>query len=320
MTRVLVTGATGFVGRALVPHLGAAGHDVIALARGQGDFGFPETVEVRTIPDIGPDTDWTEALAGVEAVVHSAARVHVMRDRAGDPLARFRTVNRDGAERLARAAADHGVRRLVFLSSVKAMGEASPDAPFTEETAPAPVDPYGVSKREAEQALRQAAAETGLETVILRPPFVYGPGCKGNALTLLKVVQAAPPLPFAALANRRSMIYVGNLVHAIGACLDHARAAGETYVLRDGPDLTVAEFFRAAAAALERPARLFPVPRAWLRLAGAVTGQSDAMGRLLDTLVVEDQKIRRDLGWTPPFTPAQGLRETAAWFNARQGG
>ena len=318
--RVLITGATGFVGRALVPVLAAAGHDVIAAVRDPAIAGFADGhggIAVRRVADLGPDTDWRGALEGVEAVAHLAARVHVMDDRATDSLAEFRHVNRDATRRLAEAAADAGVRRLVLLSTVKVNGDASGAEPIRETDEPRPPDAYGRSKWEAEQALTEVARGGGMEAVILRPPLVYGPGAKGNFLALLRLCQGAPMLPLGGLENRRSLIYVGNLVDAIMACLVHPAAAGQTFLVRDGDDVSVPELIRRTGAALGRTPWMIGVPEPLLRLAGRLTGRQEKVARLLDNLVVDDRKIRHRLGWTPPFTMAEGLQTTAAWFRSR---
>ena len=312
MSRVLLTGATGFIGRILAPALGSAGHRVLAATRTPGtarDLG-----ESYAIPDVGPDTPWQGALNGVDQVIHLAARVHVMRESAPDYLAEYRRVNVDGTRRLAEEAAAAGVRRMVFFSTVKVNGEATDGAPFSESDSPRPGDAYARSKWEAEHALFEVAGRTGLEAVVLRSPLVYGAGVKGHFLTLLKVCRAAPPLPFGAVANSRSLIYAGNLADAAVKCLEHPRAAGKVYLVRDGDDVSTPELIRRVAAALGRPARLFGVPRSLLRLAGAVTGNGDRMSRLLDSLTLDDGLIREELGWTPPFTMVQGLHETARWI------
>lgn len=312
--RVLVTGATGFIGHALCPALRHAGHEVYAASRNPDAPDIPEGVTVHTVRDIGPDTDWTEALSGVDAVVHLAARAHVLKESAADPSAEFNRVNAEGTGRLASAAAKGGIGRFVYLSTVKVMAESS-TAPFRETDTPRPGDAYGKSKLAGEQALTKAAADTRLEPVILRPPLVYGPGAKGNFLALMKLCQAAPPLPLAAIDNRRSIIYLGNLVDAIIHCLTADGAAGETYFVGDGEDLSTPELIRHVAAALGRPARLFPAPAGFLRLAGAIIGKAQAISALLGDLQVNDEKIHRQLGWTPPFNVVQGLKETAAWFS-----
>ncbi len=310
--RVLVTGANGFVGRALGRELLRRGRRVRAAIR--GDAGLPDGCEVRVVGDLGPDTDWSAALEGVDAVAHLAARVHVMRERAADPLAAFRRTNVEGTLRLARSAAAVGVRRLVFLSSVKVLGEATPDGPFTDSSPANPQDPYGVSKREVETGLSELAARSGMEVAILRPPLVYGPGVKGNFLSLLRLIERGVPLPLAAIANRRSLLYLGNLVDAVDLCLSHDGAAGRTFLIRDGEDLSSTELVRRLAAALGHRAPLFSLPDGVLRLAASCIGRRAAAQRLLGSLTVDDRRIRSELDWQPPFTVDQGLVETAIWW------
>ncbi|MBL6948999.1 MAG: SDR family oxidoreductase [Rhodospirillales bacterium] len=317
--RVLITGATGFVGRALVPVLADAGHEVRAVVRETPATSPANGIVFHEIPDIGPETDWTDALSGVDAVVHLAGRAHVMAERAADPAAAFNRINTAGTERLARAAADAGIKRFVYISTVKVMGEET-RAPYSEADTPTPEDAYGASKLAGEKALLRIAGETDLEAVILRPPLVYGPGAKGNLLSLLKLCRLAPPLPFAAIDNRRSLIFIGNLVDAVVLCLEHPKAAGQTFFIRDGDDLSTPDLIRRTARALHRPSRLFPVPVALLDLAGRVTGKSATVARLTGNLQVNDEKIRHLLGWTPPFNVVQGLDKMADWFtNAPEG-
>ncbi len=309
--RVLVTGATGFIGRALFPALIQAGHEVVAAVRNPNAANIPEGAALRVIGDIGPDTDWSEALSGADAVIHLAARAHVMKETAADPMVEFNRVNAEGTAQLAQSAAQAGIRRFVYLSTIKVMGERS-EAPFRETDPPRPEDDYGKSKLAGEQALATAAVDTGLEPVILRPPLVYGPHAKGNFLALLKLCRAAPPLPFASIQNKRSIIYLGNLVDAISHSLTAEKAAGETYFVRDGEDLSTPDLIRHVARALGRPVRLFPAPAGFLRLVGAITGKSEAISTLLSDLQIDNQKIMDQLGWTPPFNVVQGLKETAA--------
>jgi len=265
------------------------------------------------VGEIDGTTDWREALHGVHAVVHLAARVHVMRDVAADPLAQYRAVNVDGTLNLARQAAAAGVRRFVFISSIKVNGEERAAA-YTEADTPAPEDAYALSKWEAEQGLRQIAAQTGLEVVILRPPLVYGPGVGANFLALMHAVARGIPLPLGAIDNRRSLIFVGNLADAILCCLEHPAAAGKTFLISDGEDVSTPALVRRMAAALGRPARLVALPIPVLRAAAALVGKSALAIRLLDSLTIDGTAIRHTLGWSPPFTLDEGLRETAAWY------
>ncbi|NQU61355.1 MAG: NAD-dependent epimerase/dehydratase family protein [Rhodospirillales bacterium] len=315
MTRVLVTGATGFVGNALCPELLGAGYDVRAAVRRLDHPDIPEGVEPCLVPEIGPDTDWAEALTDTQAVIHLAARVHILEEWSKEPEAEFNRTNAQGTAHLAAAAATTGVGRLIYLSTIKVMGESS-TTPFQETDTPAPEDPYGMSKLAGEQALAEIAGKTGLDYVVLRPPLVYGPGAKGTPLSLMKICQVAPPLPFASVDNHRSLIHVGNLSDAILCCLEAAKAAGQTYFVRDGDDVSTPSLIRHVAAGLGRPARLFSVPVGLLRLGGRILGKSLAASRVLGSLQSNDAKIRRELGWKPRTNVVQGLNEMAAWFTS----
>jgi nucleoside-diphosphate-sugar epimerase len=253
-------------------------------------------------------------------VVHLAARVHVMGHSGPESLASFRATNVEGTERLAREAARCGVRRLVYLSSVKVNGEATKAGAFVESDPPQPMDPYGVSKLEAEQSLRSEAAESGLEVVVVRPPLVYGPQVKANFLRLLNWVDRGVPLPFALVENRRSLLYVGNLVDAILRCVEHPAAAGETFLVDDGAPVSTADLLREIGDALGRPVRLFPVPTAMLRIAARLAGRGDDAARLLSDLVIDSTHIRERLGWRPPATRTEGLAATAHWYRTTRRG
>jgi len=309
--RVLVTGATGFVGRALVPMLTQAGHDVTITVRYGPSADHLKNVRIKNIGEIGPDTDWQEALSNIDAVLHLAGRAHVMNESGSDPLAAYRRINRDGTKRLAEASADAGVKRLVFLSSIKVNGERTSDRPYSESDAPQPEDAYGQSKWEGEQALRETP---GLETVVVRTPLVYGPHVKGNLRSLLNICTKAVPLPLGGLQNRRSLIYVGNLADTLIRCVEHPEAAGGLYLVRDGDDVSTTALINSTAGALGKRARLFPVPALLLRAGGALAGKTGMVSRLIESLEVDDSAIRRDLDWTPPFTMVQGLNETAIWY------
>ena len=311
--RVLVTGANGFVGKALCRELQVRGYAIRAAARA-ADFQSSSADMVK-IGAIDGETDWSEALRDVNIVIHLAARVHVMSDRVVDPLEEFRKVNVAGTERLARMAVAHGVKRFVYVSSIKVNGEKNVgEFGYTELDIPAPLDSYGLSKWEAEQALHRIANETGLELVIIRPPLVYGANVKGNFAQMLKVLAAGIPLPLASVHNRRSLVYVENLVDALIACAVHPAAAGQSYLVSDGEDISTPDLLRRLGAAMGSPARLFSFPPVLLKLAGRATGKSDQVERLQESLQIDSGKIRRELNWTPPYSLQQGLQATAEWY------
>jgi UDP-glucose 4-epimerase len=304
--RILVTGANGFVGSRLCTHLVTQGHAVQPAVRGAR--GMADEVAVGTLDAA---TDWAVALDGCDAVVHLAARVHVMHDTAADPLALYRATNTDATLSLARQAARAGVRRFVFVSSIKVNGEGR-DAPYRETDPPAPQDAYAISKWEAEQGLWRIARETGLEVVVLRPPLVYGPGVKANFRRLLDTVARGWPLPLGAIENRRSLLYLGNFVDAIRVCVEHPAAAGQTFLIDDGQPVSTPELVRAVARAMGRPARLLPVPAGMLEFAGALLGKRAAVARLTGSLWLDSSLIRARLGWTPPYSMAAGMAATVA--------
>lgn len=322
MTRVLVTGANGFVGRALCADLARRGHDVIAAVRDTDKAEGIVCARAVAVGDIGPGTDWQDALADVAAVVHAAARVHVMGESGETARAAHARVNVEGTRRLAEAAQAAGARRFVFISTVKTMGETNGDGPpFTEVDPPRPAagDFYGQSKLEAERLLIALARKGALETIILRPPLVYGPGVGANFAALMRLCRLGLPLPFAGIANRRSLLFLGNLTDAVALVLDHPAAPGEIFFLSDGEDVSVPELIRKIAVAQGRPVRLFPCPPVLLRTLAALAGQGAAAGRLLDSLAVNSRKSRDRLGWRPPFTLDQGLAQTAAGNGREQG-
>lgn len=311
---VLVTGATGFVGHFLCARLLKEGWKVLGtLLESEIPSCLVDEVEPVTVRPLGGNTEWGQALAGVDTIIHLAARVHIMDDPSADPLTEFRKVNVAGTARLAAEAAKAGVKRFIFISSIKVNGEESP-SPYTSASRPAPSDPYGISKWEAEQALRKIESETGMEVVVVRPTLVYGPGVKANFLTMLKIISKGIPLPLASITNKRSMIYVGNLVDALTVCAVHPAAAGQTYLVSDGEDVSTPELIRRTAKALGLPARLFSFPVSLMRLAGKLTGKRGAVNRLTGSLTVDSSKIRQELGWMPPLTMEEGLAETARWF------
>ena len=306
--KVLVTGATGFVGRALVERLArdprVSVRAVVRAAVRRESVDLPAHVE-RVAGELDSAWDWRPALADVAIVVHLAARVHVMRDRASDPLAEYRRVNVAGTEHLARSAVVSGVRRFVLLSSVKANGEAGT---FQETDTPHPVDPYGVSKLEAENAMRAVAAGTSMGVAVIRAPLVYGPGVGANFGSLIRAVQSGIPLPLGAVKNRRSLVALDNLVDFITVCMQHPGAAGETFFVSDGEDVSTADLVRRLARAGGHSARLIPVPPSLLALAASLTGRGDVVQRLMGTLCVDITRARRQLAWVPPVSLDEGLR------------
>lgn len=308
----MVTGATGFVGQTLVSTLCAQHRSNRRALRAANPINGLDSI---VIGDIGPNTDWKPALQGIDCVVHLAARTHVIDERSADPLDAYRHINVLGTQRLAEQAAAAGVRRFVFLSSIKVNGETTaPLHPFTEEDSPQPHDAYGTTKREAEDALREISARTSMEVVILRPPLVYGPGVKGNFLRLLRLIDRGMPLPLASVNNLRSLVYVGNLVDAIVKCIDTPAAAGKTYLVSDGEDLSTPDMIRKLASAMGRTPRLLPCPPALLHCGAALLGKRAAVMRLTGSLAVDSSRIRSELGWRPPFSVAQGLEETGRWY------
>lgn len=320
---VLVTGANGFVGTAVCRALLEKGRKVCAAVR--GDIArdavltaFPGLPCV-SVGDLAPDTDWTDAVRGCASVVHLAARVHMMSDTAADPLAEFRRVNRDATRRLAESAARAGVRRFVFVSTIKVNGEATSGGGFTERDPPSPGDPYAISKWESEEAIAELASASGMEYVILRPPLVYGPGVGANFLRVLRAADRRLPLALGSVRNRRSFLYVGNLADAIVTCLEHPVAAGRTYLVADGEEVSTPDLFRRVGAALQRPARLIYVPIFVLRLAAMVLGRGAELSRVTGDLVVDASAIRRELGWQPRYTMREGLEATANWYRSRHG-
>jgi len=318
METCLVTGASGFIGRQLCAGLATDGHSLRMSLHlpPSGDDPLLRFGATVVSGDIDGITDWSPALAGVTTVVHLANRAHVMHEKASDPLARYRRINVDGTRHLAEQAAAAGVRRLIYPSSVKVMGEATAHEPFRDGDKPAPCDPYALSKWEAELELQQVAAATGLEVTVLRSPLVYGPGVGANFLQLMRCVAKGIPLPLAAIDNRRSMIYVGNFADAIRTCIEHPQAAGKTYLISDGAPLSTADLVVQLARAFDVPDRSWPLPPALLNRIASLFGKEETMRRLTVSLEVDDSAIRRELGWAPRYTLGESLRQTAEWFRS----
>ncbi|KGR95463.1 UDP-glucose 4-epimerase family protein [Burkholderia sp. ABCPW 111] len=316
MSRIVVTGANGFVGRALCRALLAAGHDVTGLVRRAGVCIEGVSEWVHEADDFEGVADRWPADLQADAVVHLAARVHVMRDRALDPDAAFRASNVAATLRVARVAQRHRARRFVFLSSIKAIAETDGGVPLREDALPAPQDAYGRSKLEAERALVQLRDELGFDTVIVRPPLVYGPEVRANFLSLMRAVSRGLPLPLGSVRARRSMVYVDNLADAVMRCATDPAAARECFHVADDGAPTVAELLEGIGRHLGRPARLLPVPERLLRMVGALTGRTAQIDRLTNDLRLDTAHIRGALGWRPPYTSEEGLAETARWFKS----
>ncbi|MDA7088502.1 SDR family oxidoreductase [Pseudomonas sp. SA3-5] len=316
--RVLVTGASGFIGSHLVTRIAAEGLQPLAVLRRASSKNSPDMPVIR-VSELSLTTDWSQAMENVHVVIHAAARVHVMDDQSIDPLTEFRKVNVDGSLNLARQAAAAGVRRFIFVSSIKVNGEGtSAGMPYLADAQAAPADPYGVSKMEAEQGLRSLATETGMEVVIIRPVLVYGPGVKANFLNMMRWLYKRVPLPFGAIHNRRSLVALDNLVDLIVTCIDHPAAANQTFLVSDGEDLSTSELLRRMAAALGKSARLLPVPSWLLETGAALLGKQALSQRLCGSLQVDISKTRELLNWTPPLSVDEALRKTAKHFLEQQ--
>jgi len=307
---LLITGVNGWIGSALAAKARSLGYPVRGTARYSLD-----TLTVAT-GDIGPDTDWLCALDGIHVVLHLAARVHVMQEHAADPLATFREINTAGTLGLARQAAAAGVKRFIFVSSVKVHGEHTvPGNAFRADDLLDPRDPYAISKREAEDGLQKLSATTGMEVVIVRPPLVYGPGVKANFAAIMQAVQRGWPLPFAAVtSNSRSLVALENLVDLLVTCIDHPAAAGQSFLVSDGEDLSTAELLRGLGKATGKHARLVYVPIGFLKLGAKLAGKQDAFQRLCGSLQLDIGKTRQVLNWAPPLTVSEGLqRAVRGW-------
>ena len=315
--KILVTGATGFVGKRLVWRLFDTGHAVYPVVR--RDINSSEELPGTPVKvsNIDASTDWSQVLLEMDVVVHLAARVHVMKENAKDPLAEFRSINTSGTVQLAMQAAKAGVKRFIYISSVKVNGESTTETkPFTEDDIPAPQDAYGISKWEAEQELRRIAKATQLEVVILRPPLVYGPQVGGNFLTMLNCISKGIPLPLGKVKNKRSMIYVGNLVEAIATCVVHPAAANKTFLLSDKEVASTPELIKSLGEVLQKPVCMLPCPPNFLRYGASLLGKKSIADRLLNSLEINTSFINKELGWYPPYSLSNGLRETANWYKS----
>lgn len=311
--KILVTGASGFIGGFLCPVLEKAGHSLVLVVRSIPKLQSGNRKYVA-VGDIGSLTDWVTLLQGVDAVIHLAARVHVMSETADDPVSEFRAVNVCGTERLARQAAEVGVKRLVYVSSIKVNGAATLGVSFRADDVAQPLDAYGVSKFEAEQKLVKISAETGLEIVIVRPPLVYGPGVGGNFIRLLKLIDWGLPLPFGGVDNHRSLINVDNLCDFLNVCVSHSNAAGQVFLVSDGHDVSTRDLILGLAREMRKSVWLLPVPIDMLIIVGKLFGKQAEVDRLCGSLQLDIGKTRRMLGWEPRFSLVDGLQKTVSWY------
>jgi len=312
---VLVTGGSGFLGCAVLQALQLRGvHPLTASVRSTNVDLLPE-LHLKQVAGLGPDTDWKECVQGVNTVIHCAARAHVMKDKTVDPLAEYRIVNVAGTLALARQAAEAGVRRFVFISSIKVNGELTLSGRrFLPDDTPAPEDAYAISKLEAERGLMAISRDTGMEIVIIRPPLVYGPGVKGNFAAMIRWIRRGVPLPLGAVHNRRSLVALANLVDFIVLCADRERsprAANEVFLIADGEDVSTTELLRKVARAYGVKPRLLPIPARWMRFAAGLLGKGAVADRLLGSLAVDSSKARDLLGWRPVISMDAQLQKMA---------
>ncbi len=312
---VLVTGASGFVGLAVVNRLAIHSKFIPRAAVRHINHRLPAQVEVTQVGNLASATDWNAALQDIAVVVHSAGRAHVMQDTARNSLIEFRRVNVEGTLHLARQAAKTGVRRFVFLSSIKVNGEGTLSGkPYRAEDKAAPIDPYGISKMEAELGLQRLARETGLEMVIIRPPLVYGPGVRANFLSMMHWLDKGIPLPLGAIHNKRSLVALDNLVDLVVTCMNHPAAANQIFLAGDGEDLSTTELLQRMGKALGRSSRLIPIPAKFLEIGATLLGKKAVAQKLCRSLQVDISKTRKVLDWTPPLGVDEGLQKTAEWF------
>jgi len=310
---ILLTGATGFLGSAVLCRIRQDAEVKVSCPVRKLKLG--EVAPFIEVGDINESTDFSSVLVGIDVVVHVAARVHVMRDESEDPLSEYRKVNVFGTANLARQAAKAGVRRFVFISSVKVSGEYTRDGePFVETMIPSPEDPYGKSKFEAEEALKEISVDSGMELVIIRPPLVYGRGVKANFANLMKLCSIPVPLPFGLVHNKRSMIYLENLVDFIVCCVYHPKAVNEIFLISDDQDLSLSELIGSIRRVMGKKSLLFPVPVKLFEFLGSLVRRQAVIERLTGNLQVNSSKARTLLGWSPPYSVSKALEVTVSDF------
>ena len=315
MTKILITGATGFVGRALFENLKSKKKYFAHLTTRTNQEELFEGGKAFNIGEIDPNTNWKDALDGVSCIVHCAARAHMMEKKQTDSLNAYRRINVDGTRNLAKQAALRGIKRFIFLSSVKVNGEETiASKSFKYDDIPQPQDAYGISKWEAEQALLEVSKKTGLELVIIRAPLIYGVRIKGNFLRLLDLIYKEIPLPLFNINNSRSFIGLDNLVDLIIHCIDHPKAAGKTFLVSDDEDISTPALIRKLSKIMGRSARLFSFPISILKLTGYLIGKTPEVNRLIGSLRVNSSHTRKILEWNPPFSLDEGLEKTVRWY------
>ncbi|TBN43366.1 SDR family oxidoreductase [Pseudomonas sp. BGI-2] len=314
MSKVLLTGASGFLGKSVLQRLISDKQQCTVAVR-SGVENFPNEVDARIINSLDDQSEWLDLVNNQDVVIHCAARVHVMNETAADPLVEFRKINVMGTLNLARAAAQSGVKRFIFISSIKVNGESTkPGQLFSADDLPAPCDPYGVSKMEAEQGLRKLSQETGMEVVIIRPVLIYGPGVKSNFRSMMISLRRGVPLPLGSIRNKRSLVALDNLVDLIATCISHPNAANQTFLASDGEDVSTPELLIRMGKVLDKPARLIPVPSWVLYLCAALVGRSAVAKRLCGSLQVDISKTCSLLHWKPPYGVDEALAKTAHDF------
>jgi nucleoside-diphosphate-sugar epimerase len=314
--KVLITGANGFVGQTVCQYLMNSEIPIRKVLRKKPDH--QESQDCHIVGDINAHTDWSSALGQIDSIVHLAARAHIMKDTSSNPLNEFRRINVEGTVNLARQAARANIRRFIFISSIKVNGEKTEGKGFTEKDKPAPEDPYGISKFEAEQELHQVARETGLDVVILRPPLIYGPLVKANFYQLMNTIYNGWPLPLGRVNNQRSLLYVGAFANAIKTCLMHPNASGKTFLVSDKKALSTSDLVIKLGEFLNRSPRLLNVPVSWMKLGGKFLGKTAAIDKLTSSLIIDNSKIQQELNWSSPYSIDLGMQKTAEWFLANK--
>jgi nucleoside-diphosphate-sugar epimerase len=305
--KILVSGANGFVGKPLCEALIKRGWMVRGAVRSQGFDNL--SIEFVKINDINAQTDWSEALRDIDVVIHLAARVHNREEMSADPLMEFQKVNVEGTKQLAMQATKAGVKRFVYVSSIGVMGPQG-KLPFTEEDKPNPQNYYSISKWEAEKCLSEIAKKYGLEVVIIRPPLIYGPNAPGNFFKMTQLIKKKIPLPLASIKNLRSLIYIDNFIDALVLCVNHPKAAGKTFLISDGDDVSTPQLFIEVAKAMGAKINLLPCPIFLLKVLALFTGKRLVLSKLLDYLQIDNSKIKHDLGWKPKVCMGVGLKRT----------